>query len=265
MQTVTSADGTPIAFEQTGSGPPLVLVYGNGDVHETWEVGGVRPALAEAFTVYAIERRGRRESGDAAEYALEREAEDVAAVAGAIDEPVTLLGHSGGALYSLEAALRSDNLRNLILYEPPIGVSDHDLEVEEGIAAMNRLLDGGKNEQAFLLFLQEVAQLTQEEIEELRATPVWEHMVSAADVLPRELEAIATYNFEPRRFEEMTTPTLLLSGSESAALYQEATNRVGDALPNAQTVIFEGQAHEAMHTAPERFVDEVVAFAGQRR
>lgn len=91
METITPADGTEVAFEQTGSGPPLVLVHRNGDGHTFWELAGSRPAFAEHVTTYAIERRGRGESGDAAAYELEREAEDVAAVVDAIDDPVSCL------------------------------------------------------------------------------------------------------------------------------------------------------------------------------
>lgn len=79
MGTVTSADGTEIAFERMGSGPPLVLVHANADLHASWELAGTRSAFAEPCTVYVIDRRGRGERGDAAEYELDREAEDVAA------------------------------------------------------------------------------------------------------------------------------------------------------------------------------------------
>ncbi|KYH24072.1 short chain dehydrogenase [Halalkalicoccus paucihalophilus] len=104
MGMVTSADGTEITFVRSGSGPPLVLVHGNADLHTFWDLAGTRSPCAEHCTVYAIDRRGRGGSGDAEEYELEREAEDVGAVVDAIDDPVTLLGHSGGALYSLENA-----------------------------------------------------------------------------------------------------------------------------------------------------------------
>lgn len=260
METVTSADGTEIAFERTGSGPPLVLVYGNGDVHQFWEEGGVRPAFADCYTVYAIERRGRGESGDATEYELEREAEDVAAVVEASDRPVTLLGHSGGALYSLEAALQTDNLRNLVLYEPPIRVGDNELDIEEGVAEMKRLLDDGENEQALVLFLQEVAQLTPDELDELRSAPIWPDMVDAARTLPRELQAIAEYEFDATRFADMTTPTLLLTGSESLQWLKDATKAVNDALPHSRIATLEGEQHMAMHTAPDRFIDVVRTF-----
>ena len=260
LETVPSADGTAIAVERTGSGPPLVLVYGNGDVYTFWELAGVRPAFAAHCTVYAIERRGRGESGDGDAYALEREAEDVAAVDDAIDTPVALLGHSGGALYALEAALQTENLHQLILYEPPMSVGDHELNVDEGVAEMNRLLGDGGSEQTLVLFLRDIAGLTTDELDELRSAPLWQDMVDAAPALPRELRAIAGYEFKAARFADMTTPTLLLSGSESPPFYKDATEAVDSALPNSQVATFEGQEHVAMLTATNRFVDEVLAF-----
>src|SRR5205085_11481698 len=86
--------------------------------HTRW--APLLPALDERFTVHAVDRRGRGASGDDRDYAIEREFEDVAAVVDAIGGPVHLLGHSYGALCALEAALRSDRLRSLVLYEPPI-------------------------------------------------------------------------------------------------------------------------------------------------
>ncbi|WP_458209737.1 alpha/beta fold hydrolase [Haladaptatus sp. NG-SE-30] len=261
VETVTSADGTAIAFERTGSGPPLVLVHGACDVHEFWDLTDVRSVFAEHFTVYAIDRRGRGESGDAAEYELEREAEDVAAVVDAIDDPVTLLGHSSGALYSLEAALRTDNLRNLIVNEPPIQVDDHEFDVEEVVAEMKRLLDDGENEQTLMLFLQAEANLTPDEIDVARSAPIWQDMVDAAHTLPREWQAIAEYEFDASRFENVTTPTLVLGGGASPSFYKAATEAVTDALPNSRLVRFDGQSHEPMNTAPDRFIDEVLIFA----
>ncbi|SIR87270.1 Pimeloyl-ACP methyl ester carboxylesterase [Haladaptatus litoreus] len=259
-ETVTSADGTTIAFERTGSGPPLVLVHGVTDVHEFWDLTGVRSAFAEHFTVYALDRRGRGESGDAVEYELDREAEDVVAVVDSIDDPVILLGHSGGALYSLEAALRTDNLRKLIVNEPPIQVSEHELEVEEVVAEMKQLLDDGENEQALMLFLQAEAHLTPDEIDVARSAPIWQDMVDAAHTLPREWQAIAEYEFNPARFADLTTPTLVSGGGESPSFYKNATDAVTEALPNSRLIRFDGQSHEPMNTAPDRFTEEILMF-----
>ncbi|MDJ1431273.1 alpha/beta hydrolase [Halostagnicola sp. A-GB9-2] len=280
MKTVTSADGTEIAFERTGSGPPLVLVHGGVCDHRFWELSDVRSAFADHCTVYAMDCRGVGESGDATErssvgqpeasasgnadeYDLEREFEDVAAVVDAIDKPVTLLGHSSGALLSLEAALRTDNLHELILYEPPIAFGDHELYSDEVLAEMERLLKVGENEQVLVLFLQEIAQSTPEEIDAQRSASDWSDLVDAAHVWPRSLAAIGEYEFDADRFANMTTPTMLLSGSESPPLLKDATAPVNDALPNSRIVTFDGHAHEAMLTAPDRFIEAVLAVIRQ--
>ena len=261
MEIVTSGDGTPIAFERTGSGPPLVLVHGTTADHTRWEP--VRPAFDERFTVYAIDRRGRGESGDAAEYALEREAEDVAAVVDSIDEPVTLFAHSYGALCSLEAALRTDNLWRLVLYEPPLPVSDHDPDTEGVLDEMTTLVDDGESEQALVLFFRDIAQVPTTELTALQSAPNWPARVDAAYTAIREERARKGYEFDATRFARVTTPTLLLSGSESALFLRDATDVLNDALPNSRTVVLDGQAHAAMNTAPELVIDEVLSFVSE--
>lgn len=116
MQTVTSRDGTPIAFWRTGQGPPLLLVHGaTADHTTTWRF--VRAELERRFTAYSMDRRGRGGSGDSGSYALEREAEDVASIVDFIGAPTRVLGHSYGGLCALEAALLTAHLHRLILYE----------------------------------------------------------------------------------------------------------------------------------------------------
>ncbi|HXB55379.1 MAG TPA: alpha/beta fold hydrolase [Vicinamibacteria bacterium] len=113
---VQSKDGTSIAYWQSGRGSALVLVHGTTADHQRW--APILPALEKRFTVYVVDGRGRGGSGDAPNYALERESEDIAAVVDAIGEAVFLLGHSHGAICSLEATLRTSNVSKLILYEP---------------------------------------------------------------------------------------------------------------------------------------------------
>jgi pimeloyl-ACP methyl ester carboxylesterase len=115
---VTSADGTRIAYERSGSGPPLVLVHGSLNDHGIW--AAVAPALAQHFTVYAMDRRGRGESGTSSEPELERQFEDVLAVIDAAGAPVDLIGHSFGAHCALgAAAMAPERVKHLVLYEPP--------------------------------------------------------------------------------------------------------------------------------------------------
>ena len=262
METVTSADGTEIAFERTGSGPPLVLVHGDASDHRFWDLSDVRATLAADHTVYAMDCRGVGQSGDQEAYDLEREFEDVAAVVDAVDGSATLLGHSTGALLSLEAARRTDDLRQLVLYEPPIPLDDRELVDDDALDEMERLLAEGADEEVLVLFLQEVAQSTPEEIDAQRAAPDWPDLVDTADLLERKVRAVSEYEFDADRFASTTTPTVLLTGSESPPFLRAGTEAVADALPNVRIVTFEDQAHEAMLTAPDRFIEEVRSVIG---
>lgn len=258
METVTSADGTSIAFERTGSGPPLVLVHGTTADHTRWNP--LRPAFEERFTVYAIDRRGRGESGDADAYSLGREAEDVVAVVESIDAPVNLLGHSYGAICSLEAALRTDDLRRLVLYEPGLPVSDHDPDSADDLDAMTALVADGENERALVRFFRGIVGSSDAELDAYRSSADWSARVDAVHTVIREERARKGYEFDAARFAGLTTPTLLLTGDESAPFLADATHVLDEALPNSRVVTFAGHGHAAMNTAPELFVDEVLAF-----
>ena len=261
MENIESKDGTLIAYEQTGSGPPLVLVHGGAASNrKRWDIGGVRAALDDNYTVYAIDRRGRGGSGDHDEYSLEREYEDVAAVVNSINEPVTLLGHSLGANISLEAALLTKNIQRLILYEPAFA-TDYDVLVSEKLVnRVQNLIDKGEKEQALIVFMREIALLSQEETDIFRKDPGWQSRLEAAHTLAREEKAFSEHRFDAHRFSDVNIPTLLMTGSESSSIYKKSTKEVHNALPNSRIVTLEGQAHIAMNTAPELFLREVLAF-----
>jgi steroid delta-isomerase-like uncharacterized protein len=258
--TVTSADGTGIAVERSGDGPPLVLVHGTAGDHGDWR--SVRPTLAEAFTVYAIDRRGRGQSGDADEYALEREFEDVAAVVESIDRPVFLLGHSFGGLCSIEAALRTDNIATLVLYEPLVPVGSGELVSPEVLGQLETLLSEGDREAALVMFLREMVGVSDDEITAIEGGPEWTAGLAAVHTVPRESRGLNGYLFDPSRFENMTTTTILLVGSESPGYLQQFTETVAEALPESQLVTLQGQGHAAMNTDPEGFARTVVELLG---
>jgi pimeloyl-ACP methyl ester carboxylesterase len=261
METIKSKDGTLIAYDRTGSGPPLVLVHGGAASNrKRWDIGGVRAALDDNYTVYAVDRRGRGGSGDHDEYSLEREYEDVAAVVNSINEPVTLLGHSLGANISLEAALLTNNIRRLILYEPAFATDDDVLVSEKLVTRVQNLIDKGEKEQALILFMREVALLSQEETDIFRKDPGWQSRLEAAHTLAREEKAFSEYRFDAGRFSDLSIPTLLLTGSESSSIYKKSTKAVHNALPNSRIVTLDGQAHIAMNTAPNLFIESVISF-----
>ena len=260
MDKITSKDGTMIAYQRSGIGPPLVLVHGTTADHTRWTP--VLPVLEQHYTVYALDRRGRGGSGDAEQYAIEREFEDIVALVNSIDEPVFLLGHSYGALCSLEAARRTTHLRKLVLYEPPIptGIEIYPHEVVKRIQA---LLDEGDREGALIAFMQDVVHVPPYELEMLRSAPNWPARITAAHTILREMRGSNEYVFEPARFSSLKTPTLLLLGGDSPGFLKAAIEAVHAALPNNQVVVMPAQQHTAMNTAPELFTREVLQFLAE--
>lgn len=257
MEQITSKDGTTIGFEKSGTGRPLVLVHGTTADHRRW--ASVTPRLEPRFTAYAIDRRGRGASGDAPDYHLLREAEDVATVVDSIGEPVFLLAHSYGAVCSLEASLLTNNVGRLILYEPPIptGLPMYPPGLPDQIQA---LADSGNLEQGLELFMREVVRMPEHELTSYRQLDMWFGRIQLVPTIPREMTLDRTYQFKPEKFANHQIPTLLLLGGDSPPLFQQAIQVLEAALPNSQTTILPGQQHIAMDTNPELFVKEVLEF-----
>jgi pimeloyl-ACP methyl ester carboxylesterase len=250
MRTVTSLDGTVIGFETVGAGPPMVLVHGGTADHTRW--APVVPRLAERYTVHAVDRRGRGLSGDGDQYDLRREGEDIAAVVAAVGPGVFLVGHSYGALASLEAALLTSTVDRIVLYEPPgRGASTPDL-----LAALRATDD---REEILRLFYRGALHLTDTQIDAMRGTPIWRARLAAAPTIVRELDEVEAFDFSAR-LSAIDVPVRLLLGTESPPYFRQVAEAVTTRLPHAELVELPGQAHMAINEAPELFLDKVLSF-----
>jgi pimeloyl-ACP methyl ester carboxylesterase len=118
--TVSSNDGTTIAFSKLGSGPAVVIVDGAFCYRESGPALALAGVLAEHFTVYAYDRRGRGQSGNAGSYSVEREVDDLRAVVSEAGGSATVIGISSGAALALEAVAAGVGIERLVLYEPPL-------------------------------------------------------------------------------------------------------------------------------------------------
>jgi pimeloyl-ACP methyl ester carboxylesterase len=174
-----------------------------------------------------------------------------------------VIGHSFGGLCALEAALRTSRMAKLVLYEGvalrgadayPLGVIDR----------LRGMIERGEVEGALVAMMRDVAGMAEDEIDVLRSqTTAWQRRIDNARKVARELEADASYVFDPRRFAEMRTPTMLLVGEMSLPRELDNARGVAAALPTARVVVLPGQQHVAMHTDPELFVREVVRFLSE--
>lgn len=233
-----------------------MLVHGAWNWADHWL--GVAEHLAEAFTCSVLDRRGRRSSGDGTSYSFKREIEDIAAVLEAVGPGASLLGHSSGAIYSLEAA-RQVPVERLVLYEPPL------IWAERGdptglVGRVRDLVDQGKPEDAASLFFAEEGRLDEEGLGLLRSQSAWEPMVDLAAICVREWEAILAAGLTVDRYRPVTVPTLLLAGSENLDHPSMATKQLGAALPDVRTVVLKGFRHDAHLLNPALVASEVRAF-----
>lgn len=255
MKTVASTDGTSITYEQRGGGPHLLLVHGTATIRAQWAA-----IFENHFTVTAMERRGRGDSGDNPDYSIEREFEDVAAVADALNGPVLLFGHSYGALCALGAALLVEKLAGLILYEPVFSQGEQ-LYPPERMARLDRLVAEGDREAALVEFMAEIAAMPPDEIEQMKASPSWPHRMATAPTIPREMRAEENYRLPVGRLRSLTLPVLLLQGGESPSDLTMGVRRLQGMLPNARTIVMPGEQHIAMYTNPDLLVSAVMGFS----
>ena len=122
------------------------------------------------------------------------------------------------------------------------------------------LLGQGDRDGVVETTMREVAGLPPEVVEYMRAQPVWQARVEAAHTIPRELRAVKSYRFDPERFKNLGTPTLLLAGGDSPAAFRKAAEAVDEVVPDSRTVVMDGQGHSAMDTGTDLFTAEVLSF-----
>ena len=255
MEQITTASGTTVSYDRTGSGDPLLLVHGSFADHRTnWQL--VEPLLAGDFTLVAVARRGRGSTSATHGHSVADEALDVVALMAAIDEPVLLLGHSYGAQVALAAAAeRPDRVRRLVLYEPPW---PHLVDAAKVDRLETRARSGDWDGVAGT-FLATVLGLADAELAELRGTPLWPSFVADAEASMGDVRALAGYAFRAERFRDLTLPVLLQVGTASEPDHW-VTDALAAVLPDVTLEPLPEQGHDAMLTAPELYARSVVRF-----
>jgi pimeloyl-ACP methyl ester carboxylesterase len=236
---VTSADGTTIHFEQRGSGAPVILV--GGAFNDRTTVAGLADVLAGDFTTIAYDRRGRGDSGDSAEYAVEREIEDLAALIAQVGGTASVFGHSSGAVLALEAAAAGIGIERVVAYEPPYATDEHPRA--DVVAEVRARLAAGDRDGAVATFLK-VAGTPEEMIEGMKQAPAWGWFTALAHTLPYDL-TICGPGARPRveNLARISVPALVIGGGASDDALQAGARAAAEAVPGARHETLEGQDH----------------------
>jgi pimeloyl-ACP methyl ester carboxylesterase len=249
MERVTSRDGTSIAYERQGSGPAVVMV--GGAAVDRSENAPLAVELAEHFSVYNYDRRGRGGSGDTLPYAVEREFEDLAALIAEAGGSAHAYGISSGGALVLEAAAAGIAIDKLAVYEVPYGAgNDAAHQHREYVETLQELLAEGRRGDAFALFMR-IAGASEEDISGARSAPVWPALEAIAHTLAYDAACLGDGRPPAARLARITRPTLVATGGTlhphmagvEAGFFDQAADAIAASIPNAERRILEGQTH----------------------
>lgn len=252
MNTVTSKDGTTIAFDQSGQGSAVILVDGALQ-YRAFAQGMTELAdlLAQHFTVIHYDRRGRGDSTDTQPYALAREIEDIEALIDAAGGSACVYGISSGAALAMEAAIAlPDRVKKLAMYEAPYNDDNHSRQAwKEYRQKLNDLVAAGRGGDAVALFMMLVG-APADQVEGMRQHPMWPLWEAVGLTLAYDAAAMGEDASVPAgRAARVTMPTLVVVGSESYPFMHDTAKALAKAIPHAQYRTLEGQTHEVASEA----------------
>jgi pimeloyl-ACP methyl ester carboxylesterase len=258
MNRVTSADTTTIAFDQFGAGAPIIMAAGAFNDRSTTEP--LARALAPQFLAVNYDRRGRGDSADAPEYAVEREIEDIDALIAEVGGSAAVFGYSSGATLALRAAAAGLAITRLALYEPPFAIGDSRPRPRAGLdAELAQLIAAGRRGDAVELFQTEVIGMPGEVVAQLREAPFRPGMEAIAHTLVYDATIVGDLSLPTELIASITTPTLVIDGEQSPPVMREAARAVADTLPNGQLHSLAGRDHTIDPAATAPIVAEFLA------
>jgi pimeloyl-ACP methyl ester carboxylesterase len=245
---VTSADGTEIAYDVTGTGTAVVVVEGALCQRSMGTAKALTPLLSEHYAVFAYDRRGRGESGPGSSpFAVQREVEDLVAVLAAAGPDAFVIGASSGAALVLEALRTGVRMRKVALYEVPFIVDDTHAPQDADLGRRTQqLVDAGRRDEAVKVFMRSVG-VPAFGLMMMRLMPVWKKLRGVAHTLPHDYAIVLEHQqgkpLPPDHLSGATAPALVIAGGKSPAYLKNAQAAVAAALPHGTLRELPGQTH----------------------
>jgi pimeloyl-ACP methyl ester carboxylesterase len=242
MERVRSRDGTSIAFDRLGNGTPLILVCG-GSVDRTSNTP-LAALLASNFTVLNYDRRGRGDSGDAEQYAVEREFEDIHSLLDYAGGSAALYGTSSGAALAMMAAASGLPVTRLALWEPPYMVdSSRPRPPADTARTYRELVAAGRRGDAVEYFMAKVVGLPNEFVAQARQAPWWSAQEAIAHTLAYDATIMGDYSLPRELIASVKVPALVIAGGKSPDWMRQTGQTIAELLPHGQYRELEGQEH----------------------
>jgi pimeloyl-ACP methyl ester carboxylesterase len=243
METALSADGTALAFDRFGDGPPIIMVVGAFNTRSTTEP--LARALAKDFTVLNYDRRGRGDSGDTLPYSIDREIEDIGALVTSAGGSASVFGYSSGAILALRAAASGLAMTSLALYEPPFRPDDSYPPRRGDLAdRLAALVAAERRGDAVEQFQSEAVGIPPEVVAQLRHAPFRPGLEAIAHTLVYDAAIIGDLSLPTELITSVVTPTLVMCGDQSAPMLRDGARAVAEALPNGRLCTLPGQSHD---------------------
>lgn len=247
MQQVTSQDGTRIAYDKAGKGPALILI--NGALAGRSGGSELAQLLANDFTVYSYDRRGRGDSADTKPYSVQREIEDLEALIDAAGGSAHVYGKSSGACLAVQAAASlGDKIKRLAIYEASYDDAEGAAtKWREFRSKLDGLLAANRRADAVTSFMKFVG-APDEAIAGMKSSPAWAAMEAMAPTLAYDNAVVGEDRAVPVEIAaKVKVPTLVMDGGASLGpmpFMRASADKLGKVIPGAQRRIVDGQAHD---------------------
>jgi pimeloyl-ACP methyl ester carboxylesterase len=240
METTKSADGTVIAYDRAGDGPPLIVAVGAFCDRKTF----VPPAgLTEKFTVYTYDRRGRGDSGDTQPYSPDREIDDLAAVVEVAGPGAFVYGHSSGAALALHAAARGVPLAAIVAYEAPYVIPGTRELAHDPASRIRQMVSSGRRSDAVRFWMTDVVQAPEQVVTMMERSPMWPGLEALTHTLPYDIALTGDRGVPADTLAKITVPVLVLGGGNSPDWFKRTVEVTAAAIPGARLSMLDGQDH----------------------
>lgn len=249
MNTLTSRDGTTIAFDKVGAGPVVILVDGALGHRADPNQQQLANLISAHFTVFNYDRRGRGDSGDTQPYAVEREIEDIDALISAAGGTAYLYGMSSGAILALRAANQlGEKIKMLALYEPPFILDDSRPPLPgDYVEQLNNAIADGNRSKAVEIFMTQAILIPAEYLDGMKADPMWASMEQVAHTLVYDgmvsREFMAGRPWASDTWDGVIAKTHVITGENSESFFHAAAQTLASDLADAESRQLTGQDH----------------------